>query len=301
LFSFGRSDTGRLGQGQAKGSFQEPKQIEALVGKNVSQISTFSTHSVALSSSGEVYVWGNGQHGRLGTKSTSHQLSPVKLKSLASVHIVMISVGLSHSVFLSDLGQLFTCGSGLNGRLGHGDTKERSEPTPISDFTVLHPLGAKLCCGSSFTFLITAEGALYSWGKNSVGQCGQGHFGECNKPSLVSSLSSEIITDISAGWDHAVCCSRTIHSFVLPDFLERGAVYTWGHGYEGNRPVLGNGTTHKQLSPLAVSKLSSEFISRVGSGYDHCLALTETGEIWAWGSNTTVLACKSLISLYRAN
>lgn len=274
LFTFGKSDTGRLGHGSSNITAQIPRSIESLREHSIECVSSFSTHTLACSRLGTVLGWGNGQHGRLGTLSTTHQFSPVILPDLSGVKIVNLAVGLSHSVLLSSTGHLFTFGSGLNGRLGHGDLRERLSPVRITSFQVSMDGPVKLACGSSFTFVCT-EGALYSWGKNSAGQCGQGTFGECLVPKAVDFFSDvETVVDVCGGWDHALACT------------ESGKVFSWGCGYEGNRPVLGNGSSSRQATPQLIVKLEEFKIVKVGAGYDHSMAVTDKGELFVWGSNS---------------
>ena len=50
--------------------------------------------------------------------------------------IHMIKAGGCQSGLLTKKGILLTWGSGENGRLGHGDDKLRSVPTPVSGFRI---------------------------------------------------------------------------------------------------------------------------------------------------------------------
>eukprot|EP00948_MAST-09A_sp_MAST-9A-sp1_P001044 g1044.t1 len=77
-YSFGFGGWGELGQG-VKPGFQfpedsnvEPKVIKALLGKNVIEVAAGFMHCGALTDNGELYMWGNGHCGKLGTHSHSH-------------------------------------------------------------------------------------------------------------------------------------------------------------------------------------------------------------------------------------
>ena len=68
--------------------------------------------------------------------------------------------------------------------------------------------------------MISAGGELYSWGTNSMGQCGQGHSnGSILTPSKVVGLDGVQVQQISAGTSHsvvwtAVPCNR----YAIPQF-----------------------------------------------------------------------------------
>lgn len=54
----------------------KPRLIEALKTKRVRDIACGSSHSAALTSSGELYTWGLGEYGRLGHGDNTTQLKP---------------------------------------------------------------------------------------------------------------------------------------------------------------------------------------------------------------------------------
>ena len=47
-------------------SREEPTLVSGLSGKDIVSISCGSSHSAAVSASGELYTWGQGNYGRLG-------------------------------------------------------------------------------------------------------------------------------------------------------------------------------------------------------------------------------------------
>lgn len=56
---------GRLGHGDEKDR-KKPTLIKELEGKNIIEVKAGLYHSVAVSSKGEVYSWGEGHMGKLG-------------------------------------------------------------------------------------------------------------------------------------------------------------------------------------------------------------------------------------------
>ncbi|XP_067438721.1 RCC1 and BTB domain-containing protein 1 isoform X1 [Thunnus thynnus] len=64
---------------------------------------------------------------------------------------------------------------------------------------------------------------------------------------------------------------------------EDGQIFAWGHnGYS----QLGNGTTNQGLSPVLVTAiLQNKKVKEVSCGSHHSMALTQDGEVYAWGYN----------------
>lgn len=57
-------------------SYDSPKMVEGLQGKHVRDIACGSGHSAAITSNGELYTWGQGDHGRLGHGDSLNQSKP---------------------------------------------------------------------------------------------------------------------------------------------------------------------------------------------------------------------------------
>lgn len=63
----------------------KPRLIEALKTKRIRDIACGSSHSAAITSSGELYTWGLGEYGRLGHGDNTTQLKPKMVKSMFPV------------------------------------------------------------------------------------------------------------------------------------------------------------------------------------------------------------------------
>ena len=50
--------------------------VESLQGKQVREIACGTGHSAAITTNGELYTWGQGDHGRLGHGDTTNQPKP---------------------------------------------------------------------------------------------------------------------------------------------------------------------------------------------------------------------------------
>jgi hypothetical protein len=80
---------------------------------------------------GNLFTCGGGTHKAsgdglgmgLGHEGAEHaqELSPRLVEALAGKKVVGVSAGNNHTAAWTEAGELFTFGSGLHGKLGHGD------------------------------------------------------------------------------------------------------------------------------------------------------------------------------------
>lgn len=65
---------------------------------------------------------------------SSDQCIPKVIDSLQGIRIVGASAGHRHSIFLDAQGNVYTCGDGSGGALGHGNTQKQEIPMKIIYF-----------------------------------------------------------------------------------------------------------------------------------------------------------------------
>ena len=104
----------------------------------VTEIAAGGYHSLALTSTGQLYSFGTNRHGQLGIKTNNKTQKPTptpKLVTLpgASGSITQIAAGEEHSVAATSTGQLYTWGANEHGQLAraaHTEAEEEANPTP---------------------------------------------------------------------------------------------------------------------------------------------------------------------------
>lgn len=83
---------GKLGHGSEAGC-SVPKRVEGLVGLAISQVACGSRHTVAITSSGQAYSWGDNENGVAGHGAVEgHQYTPRLLDRLQGKRVVQVSV-----------------------------------------------------------------------------------------------------------------------------------------------------------------------------------------------------------------
>ena len=143
LMTFGKGDHGKLGHGKcthphcSDGNCTENRAVPSIVNSlenlRITLIDSLSTHSVAVTEDGILYTWGNGDKHRLGHGTTSKEYLPRPVLALREMPAVVdVACGLGHTIALLASGEVYSWGNGGNGRLGHGDTQDRSSACIVS-------------------------------------------------------------------------------------------------------------------------------------------------------------------------
>lgn len=88
VYTWGSHHEGKLGVDPIKDDSLVPVQVTSLNGNKIIHISSGTDHSAALSESGDVFVWGFGQHGALSiVTSFKNAYTPVKLSLPAFLNV----------------------------------------------------------------------------------------------------------------------------------------------------------------------------------------------------------------------
>jgi hypothetical protein len=105
-------------------------QIQELSKAGVTQLSAGGWHSGAVTAGGLVYVWGRGEHGRLGLGDVwRDRLRPAELHLAARA--AQLSCGGTHTVVVTEDGVLLSCGRQSFGRLGRSSAGNPNVPLPV--------------------------------------------------------------------------------------------------------------------------------------------------------------------------
>jgi hypothetical protein len=220
----------------------------------------------------DVYAWGSNSNYNLGIGHQQHRQSPDVLEYFRreGVHVRKVVLQKFHSAFLSSSGQIFTCGHGRGGRLGHGNEESQLSPRPVKDLHGGQPC-ADVALGVDHSVFLTTTGAVLTCGTNLHHQLGQNPSPtESTSPQLVY-LGKQIQKPCAVG----VGASR-FHSL----FWTKDAVFTWGL----NAGQLGHLKGDKTISqPKLVSSLNEKNvrIEMVSTSPAAIVVLTGEGEIIA--------------------
>ena len=202
------------------------------------QVSTGSTHSLALGSDGNAYAWGYNNSGQLGDGTYNNRKTPNIVGKPADFAYVLVSAGGSHTLALGSDGNAYAWGSNYYGQLGDGTTTEQNTPVRVripvgapTDFTYV-----QVSAGGNHSLAVGSDGYAYAWGWNgNDGQLGNNSTTDSAVPVRVRDPASP--TDTNKGLKVVQVSGGYHYSLAMGS---DGNAYAWGYNYYGQ---LGNNNT----------------------------------------------------------
>lgn len=157
---------------------------------------------------------------------------------------------------------LYMWGDGANGVLGNGAITAQSSPIFIGEYTYV-------ATGGQHTVAVDSLRNLYAWGLGTSGQLGDNTIISKSTPTQV----------LSAIQFSAAECGNT-HTVALDTI---GQLWGWGTG-----TTFENGLGGANASvPSQVLGFRARTYSQIGAGGAFSMALTNGGELYVWGLNTS--------------
>lgn len=266
LLTWGAGKFGQLGNGMRQ-DYPDPKDISQSLNtpSTVVQVSAGCGHSGILMKNGEVFSCGDNRYGQLGQTDFQGQqcLVPTHVSDgLNSVHVLQIACGSSHTLFLSDMGRVYSVGQGDSGQLGLGPRTKSSFlpkclPLEYETFNFIF-----IAAGIAHNVLLTECGKAFTCGLGSVGQLGHGGTKNLSTPAQVTAhIYHKKIVYASASVCHTVLVDST------------GQVYTCGKGIG----ILGHGDSNIRTVPKLVDRLVGTHIIQATAGVGRTVFISKDG------------------------
>ncbi|KOO28176.1 membrane protein, partial [Chrysochromulina tobinii] len=179
---------------------------------------------------------------------------------------------------------LLTWGLNSSGQLGFGDFSTRILPRAVDYFKATRMAG--VVCGSRTTFVLDAEGKVFSFGKGEDGALGSGDRATAMTPRLIESLQRQPIAQIKCRGAHVLALTA------------RGQLWAWGRDEDGQlgstKTASGKPREHHHSIPERVSDLMGTRVLHVACGRCHSIAVDSNGRLFSWGGMVVVgVACGS--------
>uniref|UniRef100_A0A4W6E9J5 Inhibitor of Bruton tyrosine kinase n=1 Tax=Lates calcarifer TaxID=8187 RepID=A0A4W6E9J5_LATCA len=220
----------------------------------------------------EVYTWGNNTNFSLGHGNQESRQHPelVDVFARTGVYIKQVVLCKFHSVFLSQKGQVFTCGHGQGGRLGHGDEQTYLVPRMVEGLMSHHC--SQVAAAKDHTVVLTEEGYVYTFGLNTFHQLGLAPppaSAHVPKQVFSKTLKGRTVIGVAAGRFHTVLWTRE-------------AVYTMGlNGGQLGYLLDPNGekcvTAPRQVSALHHKDVT---IAMAAASDGATVVVTEKGDVY---------------------
>lgn len=121
-------------------------------------------HSIALTASA-VFSWGDGSRGCLGQGHYESLALPAPIHKLAGCATTSVACGPYHNIATHGSGRASVWGNNNRGQLGLGDLIDRSIPALLPAHLLHHERIMEVSAGVEHCGAVTANGALYTWGR----------------------------------------------------------------------------------------------------------------------------------------
>jgi len=252
---WGKNSSGQIGKGPLSGEHV----LEHDVLDQVTSVATGYFHTCALRK-GTVWCWGNNDGGQLGTGNGDDAVAPTELPGTVATSL---AAGTYFTCAL-DGGRYRCWGDNEDGQLGFDGSSTNTPPAPSSLDDIV-----AIRAGASHTCALRKDESLWCWGRNTVGELGDG---AGNGQSARSTVPIQIATtrvDVAAGFDHT-CASEA-----------DGTVTCWGSDRFG---AIGDPVRTTKFRPVEVP-LPSAPTSLVAGGRFACAVLGGTQDLYCWGQN----------------
>ncbi|WP_421381678.1 cell wall-binding repeat-containing protein [Bacillus salacetis] len=250
VWTWGFNLKGQLGDGtfENRSTAVQVKHDNGTPLTNIISVSAGDQHSMALTADGNVWTWGGNDHGQLGNNTKTNSPFPIKVNDQSGEilsGITYIAGGDKASFAISEDKTVLGWGFNEYGQLGDGSKVSRHFPAPVKNADGTDFTDAKsLSIGGSFVIALSEEGNVYSWGRNQLGQLGNGKIEVANtvpEPIMLTDNTNLAgVVSIGTGWHHAFAVRKN------------GTVLAWGLNLESK---LGLDVERNQLTPAQKKNL----------------------------------------------
>ena len=236
LWMWGSGSEGQLGLGDTTNR-SSPTQVGALT--DWAYIDSNFRFTMAVKTDGTLWSWGRNNDGQLGLGNTTFYSSPKQVGLLTNWLLVVAAggygAGQSSVRAIKTDGTLWAWGGNNSGRLGLGDTTNRSSPVQVGALTDW----LKVSAGYGVNIAVKTNGTLWTWGFGGQGALGLGNTTSYSSPKQVGLLTNWTKGTSGGGFQLAI---------------KGGTLWSWGQAGAGS---LGLGNTTYYSSPKQVGALTT--------------------------------------------
>ncbi|XP_009801857.1 ultraviolet-B receptor UVR8 isoform X1 [Nicotiana sylvestris] len=220
----------------------------------------------------EIWSWGAGTEGQLGTGKLQDEHQPQLIHSLSSfTSISYLSCGGAHVIALTPGGRVLTWGRGTSGQLGHVEMVNCLHPKYVESLEGVFITHAS--AGWNHSGFVSDTGYVFTCGDGSFGQLGHGDYVSRCSPVQVLHFKTRHVVQIACGMRH---------SLVLLKGDTEDLIYGFGSGKRGQLGISDD--KQKSLSiPHVTLGLENVKIRIIAANGDHSAAISLNGHLYIWG------------------
>ncbi|GAA2832485.1 alpha-tubulin suppressor-like RCC1 family protein [Leucobacter komagatae] len=248
-----------------------------LLGQAPQRIAAGGGHSTALGADGETaFGWGANRFGQAGTGSSAAVESAVTpLDMRGATPFKQVSAGADHTLALGFDGHIYGWGSDEQGKTGI-DKFSQHYKSPLPAVPYRGVTYTQVSAGAQHSLALDTDGRIWGWGSGAEGATGSR--AEPNgylAPSLLEQPKGLKFVSVEAG-------SQSTYAIDT-----EGRVWVMGTNRQGQ---LGLGQSVRKTNTLTQLPMPGDarivqIAANSSSNAQQTLALTDTGEIIAWGLN----------------
>ncbi|KAL9276510.1 hypothetical protein ACSQ67_025954 [Phaseolus vulgaris] len=263
----GTHNAGLLGHGSDVSHWIPKRVVGPLEGLQIAFIACGPWHTALITSTGQLFTFGDGTFGVLGHGDRENVSYPKEVESLRGLRTIAVACGVWHTAAVVEViathsstsvssGKLFSWGDGDKNRLGHGDKEARLKPTCVP--ALIDYNFHKIACGHSLTAGLTTSGRVFTMGSTVYGQLGNPQ-SDGKLPCLVGDkIAGESVEEIACGAYHVAVLTS------------KNEVYTWGKGANGR---LGHGDIEDRKTPALIEALKDRHVKYIACGSNYSAAI----------------------------
>ncbi|XP_078001556.1 X-linked retinitis pigmentosa GTPase regulator-like isoform X2 [Glandiceps talaboti] len=158
LYTFGEKEFGKLGlQGDRLNDTTKPVHVD-IIKEPVKMVACGGGHTAVVTENGNLYTFGDGNHGQLGHGPSQLQLNtPQKVVRLSEHKCRFVSCGDNHTSVITEKGAMYSFGDGRHGKLAlsEEDFCNIFKPCRVSRFNQFEV--QQVSCGGCHTLVMSIK------------------------------------------------------------------------------------------------------------------------------------------------
>ncbi|XP_045181417.2 RCC1-like G exchanging factor-like protein isoform X2 [Mercenaria mercenaria] len=245
--------------------------------KAVLQVACGRAHSVFLTKVG-VFSQGNNAYGQCGRPSIEgesfQKVSNIKRVEGIPENVSKVVCGQDHTLFLTEDGQVYSCGLGADGQTGLQTFESVGIPQQLKgdiEGVKIVDIASRADC----VLAVSDTGEVFGWGNSEYSQLSMvTDETQVSVPKHLPIINCGKIQKVATGG--SVC-------MLLND---KGQVYVWGYGVLGKGPKTNMLKIPSLLPPplFGCNELQpSVKVVDISCGMSHLAAVTDVGDLYTWG------------------
>lgn len=277
MYCWGYNGSGEFGNGNTTATTVPVNAFKAQGDIATKSVSIGGLSTCVMTTDNATCIGYNG-YGQLGNGNTYDTGTPVVIAQgnrPAGVNFLKIKTKAFVTCGIGSNGKVYCWGNNASGQIGNGTTTNSSTPVAVAQGAMpVDTIASDIAPQEGNVCAIASDKKVYCWGRNDVGQLGNGGFANSYTP-----------TALSQGAIPAGVTPKAIDSNCM--LGSNAWVYCWGYNAYG---MLGNGTGTNSSTPVALSRgaiPASVTITAIAAGGEggHKCALGSDGKAYCWGYN----------------